>query len=63
MGMSTAWSGPLMVDHAVMSDAIDTASVQAMERLASELRELRALFAKRSINHWTDPWCPPYHAE
>lgn len=48
MGMSTAWSGPLMVDHAVMSDAIDTASVQAaMERLGIGTgSELRALFAK-----------------
>ncbi|MBO6776777.1 MAG: ring-opening amidohydrolase [Marinibacterium sp.] len=48
MGMSTTWSGPLMVDHAVMSDAIDTASVQAaMERLGIGTgSELRALFAK-----------------
>jgi len=29
LGMSRAWSGPLAIDHAVMADAIDTASVKA----------------------------------
>jgi cyanuric acid amidohydrolase len=48
MGMSQAWSGPLIVDHAVMQDAIDTGSVRAaMDRLGiGETSELRALFAK-----------------
>jgi cyanuric acid amidohydrolase len=29
LGMSNGWSGPLAIDHAVMADAIDTASVNA----------------------------------
>jgi cyanuric acid amidohydrolase len=29
IGMSAAWSGPLVVDHAVMADAIDTVPVRA----------------------------------
>ncbi|MDR4306030.1 ring-opening amidohydrolase [Chelatococcus sambhunathii] len=34
LGMSEAWSGPLTIDHAVMRDAIDVASVrEARERM------------------------------
>lgn len=48
MGMSAEWSGPLIVDHAVMTDAIDTASVRAaMDRLGIGAGStLLALFAK-----------------
>jgi len=48
LGMSDSWTGPLRVDHAVMSDAIDTASVaKALERLGvGETTRLRAVFAK-----------------
>ncbi|MEM9392330.1 MAG: ring-opening amidohydrolase [Pseudomonadota bacterium] len=48
LGMSDAWSGPLIVDHAVMKDAIDTASVRAaMDRLhIGSGSVLKALFAK-----------------
>ncbi|MEP3639933.1 MAG: ring-opening amidohydrolase [Paracoccaceae bacterium] len=48
LGMSDSWTGPLSVDHAVMSDAIDTASVaKALERLGvGETTRLRAVFAK-----------------
>ncbi|MGB0660794.1 MAG: ring-opening amidohydrolase [Mangrovicoccus sp.] len=48
LGMSAAWSGPLIVDHAVMADAIDTGAVRAaMERLnIGDGAHLRALFAK-----------------
>lgn len=48
LGMSDAWSGPLIVDHAVMSDAIDAGSVRgAMDRLGIGTgSELRAIFAK-----------------
>ena len=48
LGMSPAWSGPLLVDHAVMMDAIDTASVRAaMARMdVGRSSVLRALFAK-----------------
>lgn len=48
LGMSEAWSGPLVVDHAVMSDAIDTASVKTtMERMQiGKQTALLALFAK-----------------
>ncbi len=48
LGMSDAWTGPLVVDHAVMDDAIDTASVHAaMERLhIGSGHVLKALFAK-----------------
>ncbi len=48
MGMSDAWSGPLIVDHAVMKDAIDVSSVRAaMDRLGvGSTSALRALFAK-----------------
>lgn len=47
-GMSEMWSGPLIVDHAVMQDAIDTACVAAaMTRLQiGTAAKLRALFAK-----------------
>ncbi|MEM7525243.1 MAG: ring-opening amidohydrolase [Pseudomonadota bacterium] len=48
LGMSAEWSGPLIVDHAVMQDAIDTRSVAAAyERLRiGDDSKLRALFAK-----------------
>jgi cyanuric acid amidohydrolase len=48
LGMSDQWAGPLMVDHAVMNDAIDVASVaQTLERLGvGETTRLRAVFAK-----------------
>ena len=48
LGMSEAWSGPLIVDHAVMKDAIDTQPVRAaMDRLRiGDGSVLRALFAK-----------------
>jgi cyanuric acid amidohydrolase len=46
LGMSDAWSGPLAIDHAVMQDAIDTASVrEARCRLLSDAR-LKAVLAK-----------------
>jgi cyanuric acid amidohydrolase len=46
LGMSDAWSGPLAIDHAVMQDAIDTASVRAArERLPQDAR-LKAVLAK-----------------
>ncbi|MEM7717717.1 MAG: ring-opening amidohydrolase [Pseudomonadota bacterium] len=54
LGMSEVWSGPLIVDHAVMTDAIDTASVHAaMARLqVGSGSILRALFAKaEASNH------------
>ena len=48
LGMSSNWTGPLIVDHAVMTDAIDTASVtEALDRLnVGEHAKLRAIFAK-----------------
>ena len=48
LGMSDAWSGPLIVDHATMTDAIDVGSVRAaMDRLGvGSTSTLRALFAK-----------------
>ena len=48
LGMSTSWSGPLIVDHAVMQDAIDTQAVKAaLKRLEmSKANTLRAVFAK-----------------
>ncbi|KKX33404.1 ring-opening amidohydrolase [Rhizobium sp. LC145] len=46
LGMSNAWSGPMAIDHAVMQDAIDTASVRdARERLPAEAK-LAAVLAK-----------------
>jgi cyanuric acid amidohydrolase len=47
-GMSDRWTGPLRVDHAVMTDAIDVASVaQVLARLGvGETTRLRAVFAK-----------------
>ncbi|MBP1861351.1 cyanuric acid amidohydrolase [Rhizobium herbae] len=45
LGMSDSWSGPLAIDHAVMKDAIDTASVRtAQQRLAEG--KLVAVLAK-----------------
>jgi cyanuric acid amidohydrolase len=48
LGMSHNWTGPLIVDHAVMNDAIDTKSVvQALDRLGvGKQSKLRAVFAK-----------------
>lgn len=48
LGMSDSWSGPLRIDHAVMRDAIDTASVaSALTRLnVGTQTQLRAVFAK-----------------
>ena len=48
LGMSDSWTGPLSIDHAVMTDAIDTASVaQALARLGvGQHTRLRAVFAK-----------------
>lgn len=48
MGMSPDWCGPLAIDHAVMSDAIDIASVrQAWNRLGLDgTARMAALLAK-----------------
>ena len=48
LGMSNSWSGPLIVDHAVMKDAIDTRAVKAaLERLEmSKANTLRVIIAK-----------------
>lgn len=53
LGMSEAWSGPLIVDHAVMTDAVDTASVaMALARLGvPETTTLRAVFAKAEASN------------
>lgn len=46
LGMSDAWSGSLAIDHGVMQDAIDTASVrEARNRLPANAR-LKAVLAK-----------------
>ncbi len=46
LGMSPKWSGPLVVDHAVMQDAIDTHSVRsAWDRLPAD-GKLTAVLAK-----------------
>jgi cyanuric acid amidohydrolase len=60
-GMSSAWSGPLAIDHAVMTDAIDIVSVRdALVRLglplAGQLRSterprLLAVLAKAEASH------------
>ncbi|MDW3225072.1 MAG: ring-opening amidohydrolase [Paracoccaceae bacterium] len=48
LGMSNKWSGPLVVDHAIMNDAIDSLSVsEALARLGVGVdARLRAVFAK-----------------
>ena len=48
IGMSESWCGPLLIDHAVMSDAIDIAPVRsAMARLGiGSESTLKAVFAK-----------------
>jgi cyanuric acid amidohydrolase len=61
MGMSSAWSGPLAIDHAVMADAIDVEPVRAaLGRLglaaAGQLRaeqraRLVALLGKAEASH------------
>jgi len=46
LGMSSKWSGPLSIEHAVMQDAIDTLSIRkAWERLPEKSR-LAAVLAK-----------------
>ena len=45
LGMSDAWSGPLVIDHAVMKDAIDTSSVRAARQRLPE-GTLAAILAK-----------------
>jgi cyanuric acid amidohydrolase len=61
MGMSSSWSGPLAIDHAVMADAIDVEPVRAaLGRLglaaAGQLRaeqraRLFALLGKAEASH------------
>jgi cyanuric acid amidohydrolase len=61
LGTSPAWSGPLVVDHAVMSDGIDVEPVRAaLRRLgfaadgqlgAAERRRLVALLSKAEASH------------
>jgi cyanuric acid amidohydrolase len=61
MGMSSAWSGPLTIDHAVMTDAIDVEPVRAAlarlglisgGQLDSGLRRrLTAVLAKAEASH------------
>jgi cyanuric acid amidohydrolase len=61
LGMSSAWSGPLAIDHAVMADAIDIEPVRAaLERLgldaagqlaAAERERVTALLAKAEASH------------
>jgi cyanuric acid amidohydrolase len=61
LGMSSAWSGPLAIDHAVMIDAIDIEPVRAaLARLGlsspgqlseAERRRLVALLAKAEASH------------
>jgi cyanuric acid amidohydrolase len=54
MGMSSAWSGPLAIDHTTMSDALDVDSIHAMvQRLGfpprpqiAEANAIRAAFIK-----------------
>jgi cyanuric acid amidohydrolase len=61
LGMSPAWSGPLAIDHAVMTDAIDIEPVRAaLSRLrlgtagqlsAADRRRLVAVLAKAEASH------------
>jgi cyanuric acid amidohydrolase len=61
MGMSQAWSGPLAIDHAVMTDAIDIEPVRAaLGRLGlatpgqlkpDQQKRLVALLGKAEANH------------
>jgi cyanuric acid amidohydrolase len=54
IGMSNLWSGPLLIDHATMFDALDVASVHAMvQRLGfppapqiTDARRVRSAFVK-----------------
>src|SRR5205085_11598085 len=60
-GMSSGWSGPLAIDHAVMSDAIDIEPVRsAIGRLGirsngqipeAERRRVIAMLAKAEASH------------
>ena len=61
LGMSPAWSGPLVIDHAVMTDAIDIEPVRAaLGRLGlatagqlppSDRQRLVAMLAKAEASH------------
>jgi cyanuric acid amidohydrolase len=61
LGMSARWSGPLAIDHAVMTDAIDVEPVRAaLARLglaapgqlaAAQTQRLVALLAKAEASH------------
>jgi hypothetical protein len=61
LGMSAAWSGPLAVDHAVMTDGIDIEPVRsALKRLgldaagqlaATERERVTAVLAKAEASH------------
>jgi cyanuric acid amidohydrolase len=61
LGMSSAWSGPLAIDHAVMADAIDIEPVRAaLARLglspsgqldAESRRRVTAVLAKAEASH------------
>jgi cyanuric acid amidohydrolase len=46
LGMSDKWSGPLAIDHAVMQDAIDVASVRAARDRLPRSARLAAVLAK-----------------
>jgi cyanuric acid amidohydrolase len=60
-GMSSKWSGPLAIDHAVMTDAIDIEPVRgALSRLGlstagqlppTERQRLIAMFGKAEASH------------
>ena len=60
-GMSPAWSGPLAIDHAVMTDAIDIEPVRAAlgrlglmttgQLLTAQRERLLAAFAKAEASH------------
>ncbi len=51
LGMSTAWSGPLAIDHAVMADAIDIEPVrEALRRLGFDMQgQLTAVDRQRLV--------------
>lgn len=46
LGMSTAWNGPLAIDHAVMESAIDAAAVHAARARLPQRARLSAVLAK-----------------
>jgi cyanuric acid amidohydrolase len=61
LGMSSAWSGPLVIDHAVMHDAIDIDPVRAAlgrvgltspgQLTAAQQSRLRAVLGKAEASH------------